>query len=512
MLNPVGHGVFNVRDHGAVGDGTANDTTAIQAALNAARTAGGGTVVIPLGTYAVNDFLVVFSNTRISAYGATIRSVSTNKGILRNFLPNDSYPVYSGNSGIVVEGGVWDGNAADQGQGTVTGVTNVMAFIHARDITIRDVVIRNISGAHGVEFNAIDSGRILNSRFEGFKDTTPSTRSFSEAVQLDIARSGSTSLPPNDWTTCRNILIQGCWFGPSDRLEAAGRAIGGHTAETGRTYDNIQVIGCRIEGAIEEGIQGFNWRNSVIADNVISGTGKAGILMDVTDPQVADVHSVVIKGNVVTNAGPKPGTSGIRVAGNILNRIPAVVIADNVVRNIKGNGIHAEDCPASIISGNQVEGTDSTGIYAVNSEGASVTGNTTSRTQSNGINIGGSVGATVSGNTIRTTTTNHGIYVGAGRAAAADVVISGNNIRGAAVAGIRIAAGSKDCTVTGNRVKAAGATQNGITLTADSTGAAVVGNDLSGNSWTAATAIVPAGSAPRLDWAGGTTAPGHNLI
>ncbi|MEU3599351.1 right-handed parallel beta-helix repeat-containing protein [Streptomyces sp. NPDC006798] len=512
-MNPVGHGVFNVRDYGAIGNGTTNDTAAIQAALNAARTAGGGTVVIPLGTYAVNGFLVVFSNTRISAYGATIRSVATDMGILRNFLPTDSYPLYSGNSGIVVEGGIWDGNAADQGQGTVTGATNVMAFIHARDITIRDAVIRNISGAHGVEFNAIDSGRILNSRFEGFKDnTTAQDRGFSEAVQLDIARSGSSSLPPNDWTTCRNILIQGCWFGRSDRLGAAGRAIGGHTAETGRTYDNIQVIGCRIEGALQEGIQGFNWRYSVIADNVISGTGGTGILMAVTNPQVVDVSSVVIKGNVVTNAGPRPGTSGIRVEGNHLNRIPGVVIADNVVRDILGNGIQAEDCPEASISGNKVEATDSTGIYAVNSEGASVTGNVTSRTKSNGINIGGSIGATVSGNTIRTTTTNHGVYVGAGRAAAADVVISGNNIRGAAVAGIRLAAGSKDCTVTGNRVEATGGTQNGITLTADSTGAAVVGNDFSGNGWTAATAIVSAGSAPRLDWAGGGTAPGHNLI
>src|SRR5262249_52433451 len=39
---------IDVRDYGAVGDGVTNDTTSIQAALDACRTAGGGTVYMPL--------------------------------------------------------------------------------------------------------------------------------------------------------------------------------------------------------------------------------------------------------------------------------------------------------------------------------------------------------------------------------------------------------------------------------------------------------------------------------
>src|SRR5688500_18545179 len=41
----------NVRDHGATGDGSTNDTTAIEAAINACNAAGGGTVLFPSGTY-----------------------------------------------------------------------------------------------------------------------------------------------------------------------------------------------------------------------------------------------------------------------------------------------------------------------------------------------------------------------------------------------------------------------------------------------------------------------------
>ena len=44
-------GMFNVRDYGAKGDGAANDTEAIRAAVSACRDAGGGCVLIPAGVY-----------------------------------------------------------------------------------------------------------------------------------------------------------------------------------------------------------------------------------------------------------------------------------------------------------------------------------------------------------------------------------------------------------------------------------------------------------------------------
>ena len=46
-----GDGTFNVKDFGASGDGVAKDTRAIQDAADAAYADGGGTVVIPAGTY-----------------------------------------------------------------------------------------------------------------------------------------------------------------------------------------------------------------------------------------------------------------------------------------------------------------------------------------------------------------------------------------------------------------------------------------------------------------------------
>ncbi|RNL73903.1 hypothetical protein EBF04_29655 [Streptomyces sp. I6] len=52
---------FNVMDYGATGNGSTDDTTAIQTAINAVP-ASGGTVVFPAGTYKISSALVVRSN------------------------------------------------------------------------------------------------------------------------------------------------------------------------------------------------------------------------------------------------------------------------------------------------------------------------------------------------------------------------------------------------------------------------------------------------------------------
>ncbi len=57
-------GWFNVRDYGAKGDGKTKDTAALQKALDACATAGGGTVRVPEGVYLTGS-LVVGANTTL---------------------------------------------------------------------------------------------------------------------------------------------------------------------------------------------------------------------------------------------------------------------------------------------------------------------------------------------------------------------------------------------------------------------------------------------------------------
>ena len=60
---------LNVKDFGAVGDGVTNDTVAMQAALDAANTAGGGSVFVPVGEYIITSPLIVFSDTTLFGDG-----------------------------------------------------------------------------------------------------------------------------------------------------------------------------------------------------------------------------------------------------------------------------------------------------------------------------------------------------------------------------------------------------------------------------------------------------------
>ncbi len=80
-LPTYGPGTFNITSYGAVGDGKTDDTSAIQAALTAAGNAGGGTVVVPSGTFQSGQ-IVISSGTNLQlAAGAVLQ-----------MLPMGTYP------------------------------------------------------------------------------------------------------------------------------------------------------------------------------------------------------------------------------------------------------------------------------------------------------------------------------------------------------------------------------------------------------------------------------------
>src|SRR5262245_22524619 len=69
---PSGRGAFNVRSFGATGDGKAIDSPAINNAIEAAAAAGGGTVLIPAGTYACYSIRLKSNIALYLDQGATI--------------------------------------------------------------------------------------------------------------------------------------------------------------------------------------------------------------------------------------------------------------------------------------------------------------------------------------------------------------------------------------------------------------------------------------------------------
>lgn len=510
----AGSRIFNVI--GATGDGAADDVTIIQAALDAARTAGGGFVIVPAGrTYAVSTFLTIYDNTVLWAYGATFKAIG-NTGILRNFTSSETFAGYAGHSHITLLGGTYDGNAADGSVGTVTAETDVINFVHGSDITVRDVTVLNCSTAHGLEFNAVDGGRALNCQFYGFRDNSSgSVRQFSEAIQIDMAKSGSSSIGLFDNTASKNIRVEGCRFGPSSRLGNYGRAVGSHTLTTGVVYDNIKVLDCTIDGALQDGIYAYGWSRTLIRGNTIKGTGLSSIRYALPDPATTPISpfGVAIRDNVCEGAA---SDSGIRVIGAAAYRLPLVSILGNTVKSITGNAIHAEYCAAPNLGKNTVDTTSGTGLYGHYSDGVNMSGNTVRNAGSNALNVSGSVGAVVATNTVDTTGSNFGVFVGQGADGttnSTDALVVNNQITAAASAGIRLSTNAARCTAIGNKVrKGSGATANGFSLAASATDCTLLHNDLAGNGWNAATALSVSTAAPFTGPGGMQALPGTNMV
>jgi hypothetical protein len=67
----------NVKSFGAKGDGTTDDTTAIQNAINAVNTLGGGTVYLPAGTYKITGTLTVYGYVTIEGSNINTTTIQT---------------------------------------------------------------------------------------------------------------------------------------------------------------------------------------------------------------------------------------------------------------------------------------------------------------------------------------------------------------------------------------------------------------------------------------------------
>jgi parallel beta-helix repeat protein len=147
-------GNFSVRDHGAIGDGRALETAAIQKAIDAAASAKGGTVVFPPGRY-LSGTIRLRSHVKLHLdKGATLLG-STNLAHYQrlNFLAlimgNDLDEIGISGEGVIdgqgkpiadsVIGPIKPGKYPDAGESKRPVILN---FRNCRGVAVRDVTLR----------------------------------------------------------------------------------------------------------------------------------------------------------------------------------------------------------------------------------------------------------------------------------------------------------------------------------------------------------------------------------
>lgn len=465
-----------VTNYGADSSGAVNADAAIQLALNDARDRGGAWVLVPPGIYKIGATLRIYGNTRLTLMqGAEFRRNHGGTMIL-NGDPGQNFGGYTGYSNITIEGGLWNM------QGTVAGMTSsamCMSFGHCQNIMVRDVEIRNLPGYHAIEFNSTIHGRVQDSRFLGYID--PGGRDFSEAVQIDLAKSVGVfgGFGPYDHTPSEDIAITGCYFGASGTAGTTAwpRGIGSHSATITKYHRRIRISDCTFEGLLQFAISAYNWEDVTIVGNTFNACGsgvrvRSVILSDTEDTKLPDgtqtsasqvLRNVTITGNTFREGagydnaiivqGETSGTVlNIAIVGNTidgtssgqagvrLNQVSRCTVADNVIANVAGTGISTENQNNTVIGGNVVWTAGAHGITMATSSNSNILNNQIRDPANSGILVQGGSDIQIRSNFVdganRVASSAYGIRVSTTPTA---IAVTGNKCRpgGSATAAVR---------------------------------------------------------------------------
>lgn len=315
----------NVKSFGAVGDGINDDTASIQAALYSPY----HRIYIPDGTYKLTNILRIPSNKQLTLSPTTtmLRKSNSSSMLLNN--SDGTTGDYGSNANVIIEGGVWNGNAAEFPE-----ACTIMGFGHMSDVIVRDCTIQNVPAWHAIELNAIRRGTIER---VFFKTCT------NEAVQLDTMNSANPGVfpwfgPYNDGI-CREIVIQDCTF------VAVATAIGSHSAPP---VEGLVIRRCVIDSSTDIAIKPVRYSNmSVVAcefnncHTVFAGSAVGFLLREnrINNSRVADINLAnctngVVEDNIITNSksGIINASASVSIYGNrfdpVLNPIPPAIVSE----------------------------------------------------------------------------------------------------------------------------------------------------------------------------------------
>ena len=294
-----GGAVINVKhpDYGAVGDGTTDDTTAIQAAI--AAMTDGSAILFPAGTYVVSSTLTLSSLSDITLIfegGVLEESTVLSTPVL----------TLSSCSGVVIRGaritGAEDSSNFDGASSNRSGIY----LASCTDVSVSDVFISGKSW--GIEFLSTNRACVRNAVVQGFGVNGVSGLNSHSGVRV---------------RSCTEVSVVDSFF----------RGIGSGVLGQGDSV-RCSVIGCKINDFYDNGIyvsSGFEWAiigNGVYDNDPLTGDGI----------QVRGTNHTVV-GNTVERSGSGIRATGNGTADNYGTNGAGIVIQGNVIETVVNDGI-----------------------------------------------------------------------------------------------------------------------------------------------------------------------------
>lgn len=343
---------FCITQFGAVPDDNTDDTTAIETALTACADAGGGTVLVPAGTFllsrrgAESPILEVPPDTTLRGEGnaSTLKfATEVNDG---NFWRMIGAPVDTGTRNVVIRDLHLDGSSThteyvkgetpEHNSGlwfynkdhVIENVTvlnvfaenfsgDCMAFSYnCRGITVRDCTLRNFI-RQGIQLGGSPGSR--DYLITGCRDLEHTVRPGGSTIHIEHARGLQNVIIENN--QCRQSILAG----GVDGMIIRGNSITGKLVGNGNSRLLISDNIIRPAGSPGAAVQLGYTRGLTFCGNMISGTKDTPVGLYVWgNSRYNDQpgEDVLITGNQITavdHAISLNGTRNVRISSNLLS-------------------------------------------------------------------------------------------------------------------------------------------------------------------------------------------------
>ena len=265
--------VVNVKDYGATGDGSTNDTSSIQSAITAAGV--GGSIIAPKGTYIVEPDIILLENQTFQGVGwGTIFKLKDGIDVLDNIFKAESV------NGVTFKNFAIDGNRENQDPSDLVSVNYGIYIAGSDNCRVENCYVYDTTGVGIHVYDSVGTV-VANSessghRYHGFECEQDSNTVWygnrghnndRHGIFVSPGEVGGTGTIGN--TIYGNTFDDNGQYGIAFGIDAAGISIG-------LTRDNV-VSHNIVTGNSHYGISLYRVDDTTVTNNIVESNGYFGL-------------------------------------------------------------------------------------------------------------------------------------------------------------------------------------------------------------------------------------------